>query len=148
MKAKILLPILTVFFLSCNSYEKLGDFKYRTTVKRVFIDDFGGLIISIKTYYSPKKDTFLFGHAIKTQKLDLETEKDTIYSIGKFKYDPANKTITSTEIFTNGYERYQELDSIVRILVHEQDGSIFLKEYIEYKDGIGIDYKKGTRSSK
>ncbi|MRX41875.1 hypothetical protein GJU43_21550 [Flavobacterium sp. LC2016-23] len=148
MKAKILLPLLAAFFLSCNTYEKLGDFKYRTTVKRVFIDDFGGLIISIKTYYSPKKDTFLFGHAIKTQKLDFETEKDTIYSIGKFTYDPANKTITSTEIFTNGYERYKYLDSIVRILIQEQDGSIYLKNYIEYKDGVGIDYKKETGSSK
>lgn len=148
MKAKIFIPILTVFFLSCNSYEKLGNFKYRTTIKRVFIDDFGGLIISIKTYYSPKKDTFLFGHAIKTQKLDFETEKDTIYSIGKFTYDPVNKTITSTEIFTNGYERYKYLDSIVRILIQEKDGSIYLKNYIEYKDGIGVDYKKGTGSSK
>ncbi|MRX41874.1 hypothetical protein GJU43_21545 [Flavobacterium sp. LC2016-23] len=137
MKAKIFIPLLTVFFLSCNSYEKIGDFKYRTTVKRVFIDDFGGLIESIKTYYSPTKDTLLFGHIIKTQKLDFETEKDTNYIDEKFRYDPVNKTITSTEIYKNGYERFLKIDSLVRILVQKKDGSIFLKEYIEYKDGVG-----------
>ncbi|TCN59947.1 hypothetical protein D0809_08460 [Flavobacterium circumlabens] len=136
MKAKILLPLLIAFFVSCSSYEKIGNFKYRTTVKRVFIDDFGGLIESIKTYYSPTKDTFLFGHIIKTQKLDFENENDTIYTIGKFTYDPVNKTITSTEIYKNGYEHFLELDSLVRILVQKKDGSIFLKEYIEYKEGV------------
>ncbi|MRX41991.1 hypothetical protein GJU43_22165 [Flavobacterium sp. LC2016-23] len=148
MNAKILLLLLTAFFLSCNSYEKLGDFKYRTTIKKTFIDDFGGLIMSVKVYHSPTKDTVLFGYKFKTQKLDFETEKDTNYTAGKFTYDPVNKTITTTEIFINGYERYQEIDSIIRVYIQEKDGSIFFKKYIEYKDGVGIDYKKGTGSSK
>ncbi|MEO6176881.1 MAG: hypothetical protein ABIP27_17140 [Flavobacterium circumlabens] len=137
MKTKIVIPILTAFFLSCNSYEKLGDFKYRTTIHKVFNDDFGGLVKTIKTYYSPTKDTLLFGHIIKTQKLDFENENDTNYIAEKFTYDPVNKTITSTEIYKNGYEHFLELDSLVRILVQKKDGSIFLKEYIEYKDGVG-----------
>ncbi|QSB25578.1 hypothetical protein [Flavobacterium sp. CLA17] len=137
MKAKILLPLLTVFFLSCSSYEKIGDFKYRTTIEKAFIDDFGGLIMSIKTYYSPTKDTYLFGYKFKTQKLYFQTEKDTNYTAGKFTYDSVNKTITTTEVFINGYERYRELDSIIRVFVQKKDGSIFRKEYIEYKDGIG-----------
>ncbi|TCN59946.1 hypothetical protein D0809_08455 [Flavobacterium circumlabens] len=137
MNAKILLPLLTAFFLSCNSYEKLGDFKYRTTIDRVFNDDFGGVIISIKTYYSPTKDTFLFGNKFKIQKLDFEGENDTNYINGKFKYDPVNKTITTTQIFKNGYERFLEVDSLVRVFVQKIDGSVVLKEYIEYKDGIG-----------
>lgn len=124
--------------MSCNSYEKLGDFKYKVTIERVNTGDFGGVVDYMKFYHHPVLDTSMFGYVIKSQRLDFETKKDTVFTIGKFKYDKINKSITTVEIYQNGYEKYVELDSIVRILMQKNDGSIIYKDYIQYLNGKEI----------
>ncbi|MDP5201337.1 hypothetical protein [Flavobacterium sp. DG2-3] len=136
MKTKFYIVVSAVLFISCNSYEKIGDFKYKVSYERINTGEFNGLIKNIKSYYSPIKDTFLFGYTVKAQKLDFETEKDSIFTIGKFKYDIANKNIITTEIFLNGYDNFLQTDSIIRIFTQKKNGGIVLKEFKKYRNSI------------
>jgi hypothetical protein len=138
MKTKLYLILIVFIFISCKSYEKLGNFKYRVTVSRVNTSDFDGLIEYIKSYRDPISDTILFGYTIKTQRLHFERNQDTVYARETLKFNPKNKNIICVEIFENGYQHYLKMDSLVRRFTQNKDGSINLIESKEYKGGILI----------
>lgn len=134
MKTTIFL-FITLTFFNCTSYEKIGDFNYKVKTERVNTGDYDGFIETIKSYYDSNEGQFLVGYVMKSQKLHFETEKDTIYSIGKLKYNKLNRLIICTEIFKNGYQLFLNTDSIQRVFKQENNGKIVLKEYIKYKNG-------------
>jgi hypothetical protein len=139
MKNRTLLISIIILLASCSSYEKLGDYKYKVTIDRVFIDDFNGLIMYIKSYRNPISDTIIFGNTIKTQRIHFERNQDTVYARATLKYNPKNKNIICVETFENGYQHYLKMDSLVRRFIQNKDGSVNLIEYKRYQDGIFIE---------
>lgn len=131
---KILLFIL--FLYNCSSTEKVGNSKYRTSIKRVNSGDFEALIYKYKQYIC-NKDT-VFGVLIRAQKLDFETKKDSVFGYGKLEIKKEdNKTfIITKEININGYDNFTEIDSIIRFYEQLKDGKVKFKEIKYYRNGI------------
>jgi len=127
--------IIIVLLANCQSNKKIGDFKYKISYTRVNTGDYDGLIKTIRSYHEPVTDTILFGYTTKGQKLHFESKRDTIYVKGVINFDLKINTIKTVESFINGYEVYEKIDSIVRIYVQEKNGSIKLKEFIEFRNG-------------
>lgn len=126
---------ITLTFFNCTSYEKIGDFNYKVKTEKVNTSEYDGIIETIKSYYDSNDGQFLVGYVLKSQKLHFETEQDTVYSIGKLKYNQSNRLIICTEIFKNGYQLFLNTDSIQRVFKQGNNGKIRLVEYSKFKNG-------------
>lgn len=135
---KFLIYILTTaLFVGCSSYEKVGDFEYIIKSNRVNIGEFDGLIKNYKQYLVKKTKNKVFSTLIQAQKLDLETEKDTVFAYGKIlvKSEKDKTFIITKEININGYENFTKTDSVIRIYEQLKDGNVKLLKYTTYQFG-------------
>ncbi|MPT36841.1 MAG: hypothetical protein E2604_17575 [Flavobacterium sp.] len=71
---------------------------------------------------------------MKGQKLGAEKEIDTVFIKGVLEEYPDNKIITK-QFNINGYEKFTNTDSIIKIFFQKEDGSFFLKNVKYYRKG-------------
>lgn len=88
---QIIFLIIIVLGLGCTSTEKIGNVTYKTKINKVFIDDYNGMVLSIKLYYF--KNEFQAGCTIKGQKLGFENLSDTVFIYGTTTIDSEQKNL-------------------------------------------------------
>lgn len=131
---KIVLLLIILTFSKCGTYEKIGDYRYKTRIDSLNTGDFDGLIETMKFYYRNNKPQL--GIIIKSQKLHYQSNTDSTYSSYSLKYNHNNYTLITTEKFFNGYEKYQHIDSIQRTYIQDKKGNLKLIQhrYFETKN--------------
>lgn len=125
-----------VFLYGCSSYKTVGNFKYKTHYKRSNIGEFEALIKKYEVYV--RQNDTVFPVLVKAQKLDFETKNDTVYAYGKLEVlkEVDETFIIVKEININGYEKFANIDSIVRMYEQFENGKIVLKNIYSYKSGV------------
>ena len=124
---KLFFLIIIVLGLGCTSTEKIGNVTYKTKINKVFIDDYNGMVLSIKLYYF--KNEFQAGCTIKGQKLGFENLSDTVFIYGTTTIDSEQKELICKEFYSNGYQTFINKDSLVKIFKQQHDGKMNLIEY-------------------
>jgi len=124
--------IIFLFIISCGQYEKIGSYKYRVKTYIVFTGDYHGIYKTIKTYSYRKKHQ---AGVVISSKLSFNTPADTIYTYGFSQIDSINKQLIGKEYYYNGYAKYLETDSIVKVFQQLTNGNLILKKYTSYYNG-------------
>lgn len=145
----ILLILFLFLFMSCSSSIKIGAYKYEVKKERI---NTGNLLKSPKGEFKEKDnfDTFEWtdkgdslpiiahnirfnyqgeaqaGCTLKSQKLDQETKKDTIYSKGN--YYVHDDLLICIE---KHYHGYQNNKTLLRIFEQQESGALKLKKKVE-----------------
>lgn len=137
----ILIIFSFIFLFGCSSYKTIGNYKYKTRVKRSNIGEFEALIYRYKLFINKDNDT-IFSVLQKAQKLHLETKKDSVFAIGKLK---VKKEIDRTYIITkqinmNGYDNFIKIDSIVRFYEQNDNGNVKFIKANYYRNGVEKSY--------
>ncbi len=122
LKFLILFLFIIILTGGCTNTERIGNFRYKTKTEKVFIDDYGGMTISIKSYYLGNE--FQAGCKIKAQKLDFGKQSDTVFSKGFITIDNKNKRLVCREYYLYGYSEYLNMDSSVKIFEQQLDGKL------------------------
>lgn len=116
--------VIVIMFSSCVSTERIGDYKYKIKIERANTGDYGGMIVTIKSYYL--KNEFQAGCIIKSQLLYHENKTDTVFSTGFTTIDHINKEL-KCYVF-NFYWYKDHIDDTYRSFIQEKDGKLKLKE--------------------
>lgn len=127
MYSKVILIYLVIgsaFWSGCATTEKIGDYKYKTKMERVNTGDFGGIIVTIKSYYL--KNEFQAGCIVKSQLLYHENKTDTIYSSGFTVIDHITNELKCYEF--NNYRYKNFADDTYRSFIQTKDGHLKLNE--------------------
>ncbi len=135
MKALLIL-FVCLFTHGCANCEKIGDYRYKTSVNRVNIGEFDGLIFKYKRFVANESDEG-FPLLIKAQKLDFETKNDTVFAYGDLNVikEKDKVYIVTKEININGYENFINTDSVIRTYEQFKGGKVKFNEVIYYRRG-------------
>ncbi|WP_353164196.1 hypothetical protein [Empedobacter brevis] len=131
-----LLCIMSLAFLcsGCGTYEKIGNFKYRTKTEMVFTGDYGGIVKELKSYQLKNKHQA--GVVLKSQ-LGFKPIVDTIYSVGFTEIDKINKRLIIKEYYFYGYKDAIRKDSVLKVFQQAPTGELNLLMYKTfYKGGV------------
>ena len=134
-----LIPIV-IILASCSSYEKIGDFKYKTKIVRVNTGDADEMIELIKVYQNPTSNLEQLNFVMSGKRLGFERKKDTLLVKGEmFFYKENNKNIIKTKE-TTLVSVYTSLpDSTVRFYEQDNFGNIKLQSILKYKDNLIVE---------
>jgi len=138
MNKYIVIGLIFFFVIGCSTYEQLGRQKYKSRIERINIGEFDGMVKYFKFYYRKKNQETLFGYVMKGQKLGAEKETDTVFIKGVLEEYPDDKIITK-QFNINGYEKFTNTDSVIKIFFQKENGSFFLKNVKYYRNGKVVD---------
>ncbi|WP_323033785.1 hypothetical protein [Paracoccus sp. (in: a-proteobacteria)] len=131
MYNRIILVCLLFGFIvvsSCTATEKIGDYNYKIKTKRVNTGDYGGMIVTIKSYYL--KNELQAGCIVKSQLLYHEKETDTVFSSGFTTIDHVTNELKCYEFYYYWYhldQREKSRDNY-RSFIQAKDGKLKLNE--------------------
>lgn len=130
---KKILFFLILINLSCNHTEKIGNYNYDSTFKKVNSD---GMMYTYKVYTNKNKNT-VFSTLVKGQKFEFQSATDTIFASGRLDVKKINDQnyVLIKQYYINGYEKYTKIDSIVKIFKQLQDGNVILSKISYYEKG-------------
>ena len=134
----ILYICLLFLFSFCKKNDKINHISYQTKIVRDNSCEFDGLVFKSKVFMLNKD--LVLSTLITAQKLDHETEKDTIFANGQLIIsNKKNKTyITTKEKYMNGYDKFTTIDSIIRNFEQLDDGTFKLLKISHYRSGQEI----------
>lgn len=138
----ILVIFCFIFLFGCSSYKTIGNYKYKTHFKRSNIGEFDALIYKYELFINKDNDT-IFPVLVKAQKLDFETNKDSVFAYGKLdvKREKKETYIITKEIYINGYNNFTEIDSIVRFYKQKDNGNVKFIKANYYRNGLEKSYQ-------
>lgn len=137
----ILVIFCFIFFFSCTSYKKIGNYKYKTLIKRSNIGEFDALVYRYELFTNKDNDT-IFPVLLKAQKLDFETKNDSVFAYGKLETikEKGKIYIITKEININGFDNFTNIDSIVRLYEQKDIGNVKFIKAIYYRNGVEKSY--------
>lgn len=138
MQIRIFFLISVVIILaSCSSYEKIGDFKYKTKIVRVNTGDADEMIKLIKVYENPNNNIEQLNFVMSGKRWGFERKKDTLLVKGEmFFYKQNNINIIKTKETTLVSVYKSVPDSIVRFYEQDNFGNIKMQSIIKYKNNL------------
>ncbi len=134
---KYLIILFFVTLMSCDkNKEKIGNYQYIIETSRHNTGDFDALILKYKSYYL-KKNSNKLSVLVSGQKLGYETENDTLFAYGKLEIKNVNDDIKLfvKEFYINGYDKFNECDSIIREFKQTNTGEINFVKISYYYNG-------------
>lgn len=132
----ILIVIMLIFISSCSNYEVIGKYKYKVKTDRVNTGDYEGIILKYNVYINDENEG-VFTSLLKAQKLDFEKENDTVFGTGKLTVKKVENEyyIITKEIYKNGYDKFTEIDSVIRTFKQIDNGKVIIQEINYYQNG-------------
>lgn len=138
----IIFIFCSLLICSCAEYETIGKYRYKVVTNNVNSGEFQGLIFKSNVFINQNNDT-VFSKLLKAQKLYFEKKSDSVFAFGRLVVTRKNEKvfIITKEININGYEKFTECDSIVRIYEQLENGKVKLNRIVRYWDNQ-IRYKQ------
>lgn len=135
MKNFLIIKLL-VFISSCSNYEVIGKYKYKVKTERVNTGDYKGMILKYKKYTNEENEA-IFSSLLKAQKLDFEKENDSVFGTGKLEVNKVENEyyIITKEIYKNGYDKFTEIDSVIRTFKQLDNGKVIVQKIDYYQNG-------------
>lgn len=125
--------VILIILSGCTATETIGDYRYNIKMERANTGDFGGIIVTIKSYYL--RNELQGGCIVKSQRIGSEQPSDTIFSRGFTFIDQNTNELKCFEFNFYGYKDYK--NDTYRSFTQTKDGKLKLNQIktIKMEDG-------------